>query len=124
MFLTYPWTGTGPANYHTLFEHYFSGSLDNERIWSSAHNLYLHQLAERGLLGITALIGALATLGRTAWVAARREATARSLWAAAAIPAFLIMNLTETAFQNEQLTTFLLFIWAWGTTQHAPRKYL
>ncbi len=116
MFRDHPLTGVGPAHYGTLFTTYFQGTLDNESGWSSAHNLFLHQLAERGLIGAAGLAAALGTLLAGAWRAARREAGARALWAVSAFAAFLVMNLTEAAFQNEQVTTLMLFLWAWGTT--------
>jgi hypothetical protein len=31
--------------------------------------------------------------------------------------AFLVMNLTEVAFQNELVTTFFLFVWALAETR-------
>ncbi len=120
MFRDHPWTGVGPSHYGTLFTAYFQGTLDNQAVWSSAHDLVLHQLAERGLVGLAGLTAALVALGRGAWSAVRRETSARALWAFSAFAAFLVMNLTEVAFQNEQLTTLLLFIWAWGTSQ--PRR--
>lgn len=116
MFRDHPLTGVGPAHYATLFTQYFQGALDNEGVWSSAHNLYLHQLAERGLIGAAGLAAALTTLAAGAWRAARFGAGARSLWAVSAFAAFLVINLTEVAFQNEQVTTLVLFLWAWGTT--------
>lgn len=120
MFRDHPWTGVGPGHYGTLFTTYFAGTLDNERSWSSAHNLYLQQLAERGLVGAAGLAAVLGALVAGAWAGLRRRQDAKTLWAASALVAFLVMNLTETAFQTEQLATLLLFIWAWGTAQ--PRQ--
>ena len=54
-----------------------------------------------------------------AWRHARRDSNALSLWALAATAAFLVMNLTESAFQNEQIATLFLFIWALGETAPA-----
>lgn len=121
MFRDHPWTGVGPSHYRTLFTTYFQGALDNESVWGSAHNLYVHQLAERGLLGAMGLTAALGTLLAGAWRAARRGTSPRALWALATICGFLVMNLTEVAFQNEQVTTLVLFIWAWGTTTLSQR---
>lgn len=123
MFLDHPWSGAGPGHYGTLFTRYFDGLLDNQRSWSSAHNLYLHQLAERGLLGGAALAGVLWTLSARAWHSARRAAGPETLWAAAATAAFLVMNLTETVFQNELISTFLLLVWCGGAAA-ASRKNL
>lgn len=120
MFLDHPWTGVGPGHYLTEFPHYFTGTLEWQTSWASAHNLYLQQLAERGLLGETVLLALLALLLVRAWRAARAHGAAASLWAAAAVPAFLVMNVTETAWQTEQLATLFLLIWALGTAPRAP----
>lgn len=114
VFKDHPLCGVGPGNYNTVFTRYFKGSLDNESVWGSAHNLYLQQLAERGLVGLTALVAALAALTGRAFSRARRIPNAWNLWAWGAWTAFLVMNLTEVAFQNELVTTLFLFIWAWS----------
>ncbi len=114
IFRDHPWAGVGPGNYRMVFADYFQGSIDNESVWGSAHNLYLHHLAERGLLGMTGLALALGVLTATAWKRARQKPNPWNLWAASALVAFLVMNLTEVAFQNEQVTTLVLFLWAWA----------
>lgn len=118
MFLDHPWTGVGPGNYRIVFDRYFSGLVGKQHVWGSAHNLYLHQLAERGLLGFAALMGVLGTLTQRAWKRARLNPSALNLWAWGAVAAFLAMNLTEVSFQNEQVVTLLFFIWAWAETRH------
>ena len=118
MFRDHPWTGVGPGHYLTEFPRYVHVVLDGQSAWASAHNLFLQQLAERGLLGETVLLALLGLLLIRAWRAARARGDAAALWAAAAVPAFLVMNLTETAWQTEQLATFFLLIWALGA---APR---
>lgn len=122
MFRDHPLTGVGPGGYNRLFSSYYAGSLDGQRNWGSAHNLYLHQLAERGLAGALALLILCAALAARALRAARGDADTRALWAAAAVAAFLTMSLTETAFQNEQVATLFLLIWAWGTMSLRPRR--
>lgn len=114
MFHDHPWTGVGPGHYSTFFDRY-SGPLEGDAHWGSAHNLYLHQLAERGVLGFAILVVLLTVLLIRAWRAARTRNDAAALWAGAAVPAFLVMNLTETAFQSEQFATLFLLIWAFGT---------
>ncbi len=114
MFRDHPFLGVGPGGYRRAFASYFQGKLDNETDWGSAHNQYLHVLAERGLLG-GVLLGALyGVLWLRAAGAARRRTDARSLWAAAAATALLIMSVTETAFQSEQFASIFLLVWAWG----------
>ena len=115
MFRDHPLFGVGPGGYHRFFSTYHVGLLDGESGWGSAHNLYLHQLAERGVLGAAALLGLCATLFSRAVRAARSDADTRALWAAGATAAFLAMSLTETTFQNEQFSALLLLVWAWGT---------
>lgn len=124
MFRDHPLTGTGPGHYGTLFTRYFDGLLDNQRVWSSAHNLYLHQLAERGLTGAVALGCVLWTMSRRAWVAARDTAEPETLWAAATVAAFLVMSATETVFQNELISTLILLVWCRGVAAARRRKIL
>jgi O-antigen ligase len=116
IFRDHPLTGAGPGGYGRLFSDYHPGTLEGQLGWSSAHNLYLHQLAERGLVGGLALLGVFGTFLWRAVRAARAEADTRALWAAGAVAALLAMCLTETAFQNEQFASLFLLIWAWGTT--------
>jgi len=111
-FKDHPWTGVGIGNYKTVFTHYFSGSLEGESVWGSAHNLYLHNLAERGLMGLAALIYVFTTLTLRAWRRVQDNPHVWNLWALSALIAFLVMNLTEIAFQNEQMATLILFLWA------------
>ncbi|MBI5631771.1 MAG: O-antigen ligase family protein [Elusimicrobia bacterium] len=113
IFSDHPWLGAGPGNYRTLFPDYFHGILANQRVWGSAHNLFVHQMAERGLLGLGALLAFWAALWSSALDLARREGGAWSLWAMAGIAAFFFMNFTEVAFQNEQASALVLFLWAW-----------
>ncbi|MEK7857772.1 MAG: O-antigen ligase family protein [Elusimicrobiota bacterium] len=117
IFRDHPWTGAGPGRYHDLFELYHPGPL-REDVWGSAHNLYLHQLAERGLLGLTALGAALGTLTLRAYRRCAAAATPWNLWAFGSCAAFLAMSLTEVTFQNEQATSLFLFIWAWAERSH------
>lgn len=116
IFRDHPATGAGPGGYHRLFSAYHPGPLEGENDWGSAHNLYLHQLAERGLAGGLALLAVCGVLLKRAVKAARRDADTRALWSAGAVAAFLAMSMTETSFQNEQFAALLLLIWAWGTT--------
>ena len=122
MFQDHPLFGVGPGGYHRLFAYYHPGKLDGESSWGSAHNLYLHQLAERGACGAIALLVLYATLLARAMRAARRDVDTRALWATGTIAALLVMSLTETAFQNEQFSTLILLVWAWGTISLRPRR--
>lgn len=117
MFRDHPWTGVGPGHFRTQFGRYSSGIAEGHPLWGTAHNLYLHQAAERGLAGLAALAGLFTVLLWRSWRAMRARSDAASLWSFAAIIAFLVMNITETAFQNEQLSSLFLLIWAFGTAR-------
>jgi O-antigen ligase len=110
-----PLTGVGPGGFRSAFERRAPAhGLDAERVWGTAHNLYLHQLAERGVPGLLlllALFGAFYAGARKAW---RERRDAPALWALTATVAFAVMNLTETAWQTEQVATFFLLCWLWG----------
>lgn len=122
MYRDHPVFGVGPGGYHRLFSSYHPGRLDGESGWGSAHNLYLHQLAERGSLGALSLLVLCAALFARAVRAARSDTDTRSLWAAGAVAALLAMSLTETTFQNEQFSSLILLVWAWGTMPLRPRR--
>jgi O-antigen ligase len=124
MFRDHPWTGVGPGHYRTEFHLYHPGLLAEQAEWASAHNLYAHQLAERGLVGEAALLALFAVLLARARRAARARRDAAALWAAAAVPAFLVMNLTETAWQSEQLATLFLLVWALGAARRRGAEIL
>lgn len=115
-----PVTGVGPGNFRRAFEESrLDSRLDGERIWGSAHNLYLHQLAERGVPGL-ALLSALFFVfyagARRAW---RERRDAPAMWALTAAVAFAVMNMTETAWQTEQAATYFLLCWLWGAGPRA-----
>ncbi len=115
-----PATGVGPGGFRRAFERRrLESTLDGERVWGSAHNLYLHQLAERGVPGLLLLLALFAAFyagARRAW---RERRDAPALWALAAVAAFAVMNLTETAWQTEQAATFFLLCWLWGAGPRA-----
>lgn len=111
MFLDHPLVGVGPGQYRSFFPSYHPELLDGQ-YWGSAHNLFLHHLAERGLLGLAALLAVFGALLWRAWRRACRDANSWSLWAWGAMVAFLVMNVTEEAFEAEQLAALVLFIWA------------
>lgn len=119
IFKDHPWLGVGPSNYATVFTDYFQGLIEAQRVWGSAHNIYLQQLAERGLIGLAALLALGCAFWAEAWRRARRRADESSLLALSAVTAFAVMNLTESAFQNEQITTMFLAIWAYTQSRAA-----
>ena len=122
MFCDHLWTGVGPGHYRTLFSSYFPGELDNERNWGNAHNLFLHQAAERGLVGLAALAAVCWALGVDVWRRVRDKNDDWALWSLAACVSFIIMNMTETAFQTEQVATLFLVIVLLPTARRPARK--
>lgn len=123
MFRDHPLTGVGLGHYSTLFDRY-SPPYEGEAHWGTAHNIYLHQLAERGMVGFAALMLLFGVLLTRSWRAGKSRGDAMALWAAAAVPAFLVMNLTETALQTEQFATLFLLIWALGAARRKPDEVL
>ncbi len=119
-----PLTGVGPGGYREAFPRYHPEILDGEASWGNAHDLYLHQFAERGVPGLLILLAALMAFVRGALLAERERRDARSMAAVAATAAFLIMNLTEVAWQTEQVATLFLFVWLAGTSALPAREIL
>ncbi len=120
IFKDHPWVGVGIGNYKTVFASYYSGTLENQRVWGSAHDLFIHQAAERGLVGLAALFAVLTAMVGRAWKRVRQRSSALNLWAFSASWAFIVMNLTEVAFQTEQVATVMLLIWALAEARHRP----
>ncbi|MFA6316448.1 MAG: O-antigen ligase family protein [Elusimicrobiota bacterium] len=120
MFKDNPVFGIGLGHYKTQFVAYFQGKVDGQWVWHSAHNIYIHQLAERGLAGLTALLTLFWIMTARAYRRAKAAPTGPNLWAWASMVAFLVMNLTESTFQVELMATTILFLWAWAEANH-PR---
>ncbi|MEK9145797.1 MAG: O-antigen ligase family protein, partial [Elusimicrobiota bacterium] len=119
MGLDHPWTGVGLNNYRTAFNRYYQGPLEGgAKDWGDAHNIYLHQFAERGLLGTAALLWLLFVFWRRSLARARERPGAENLWAYGTATAFLVMNLTETAFQTELAWMLVFFVWLWAEAAH------
>lgn len=114
IFRDHPWTGVGPNNFQLAYPLYHGELSANTSVWNAAHNLYLHQMAERGLLGLAALAAVMAALTIPAWKSVRENPGFESLWAWGGLAAFWVMNLTEVSFQTEQTATLVFFIWAWS----------
>lgn len=123
MFRAHPLSGVGPGGYRLLYQSFGGTAFDGQAVWGSAHDLYLHQLAERGLVGLAVVLAVLGVMTWRAVGAARRRPDAVRLWAAGAMAAFFVMNVTEVAFQNEQVTTLLLYIWCLAETGASPQEH-
>ncbi|MBI2362963.1 MAG: O-antigen ligase family protein [Elusimicrobia bacterium] len=112
MGLDHPWTGVGVNNYRALLPSYHRGSFEDfTTSWGTAHNLYLHHFAERGLVGLAALGWLLWTMASRAFARARRAPGFWTLWAWGTTVAFLVMNLTEVALQTELVWLLVWTVW-------------
>lgn len=120
----HPITGVGPGRYRQVFVVYHPDTLAGEAAWGNAHNIYLHQLAERGVPGLIVLLAVFYAFLLGAWREERARHDAWTLCAAAATAAFLAMNLTETAWQTEQVATLFLFLWLLGAGPRPSREIL
>lgn len=95
MFLEHPLLGQGPGLFRDLYfpflekAGYVVADLPDRRNMPWAHNLYLEQLAERGLAGLVALICLLATACRQAWRSLQAADTAPARCVAAGLLAAL-----------------------------------
>jgi len=117
------WTGVGLNNYRTALPQYLSATFtDGTRSWGTAHNLYLHQFAERGLIGVGALGLLLGAFWIRALQRARQDASAWNLWAFGMATAFLVMNVTEVALQTEILWMLVFFVWVWAEARHREKS--
>ncbi|MDD2773298.1 MAG: O-antigen ligase family protein [Elusimicrobiales bacterium] len=102
----YPIFGVGTGNIKTTFDFYHpKPMLDNfcERTvfgYGSVHNLYIQQLAEKGLAGFFSLCLLLFAMLYQAWKNLRANRTWQSLWLFSVMPAFFLINITETSFQH------------------------
>lgn len=109
MFRDHPLTGVGPSNIKSSFKKYHPGPLGIQETWSSVHNLYLQQLAERGIPGLAALLALFGGMFALALKNFRAVRNAYTLWALAVLPAYFIMNITEISFQHIH-TSFAVFL--------------
>jgi O-antigen ligase len=121
IFKDHLWLGVGPSNYATVFTDYHHGLIEGRAVWGSAHNIFLQHLAERGLAGLAALLALFGAFLSRAWAGARSAPGPAGLLALGVVTAFLVMNLTESAFQNEQITTLFLAIWAYTDSPAGAR---
>lgn len=110
MFESRPVTGVGPGNFRSQYPRFAELPTDQEQAFGNAHNLFVHHLAERGLLGAAATLGLFVLLWLRALRAAR-EPDALALAALGATVGFTIMNLTEVALQTEQISMAFFFLW-------------
>lgn len=109
MLKAHPVVGVGPDNVKKVFTRFHPEPVGYEGIWGSLHNLYIHQAAERGLLGLGALLLLFWTMFRFALERFRKARSPYALWALCALPVYYVMNLTEISFQHVH-TAFAIFL--------------
>lgn len=114
MGLDHPWFGVGVGGFRALLPSYVAAGTrfdGGEASFGTAHNLYLHHFAERGLTGVLALGWLLwAYLSRAAR-RARESSDPRRLFGLAAAACFVMMNVTEVALHVELVWMLALFVW-------------
>lgn len=108
MLEAHPVLGVGPGNVKKVFAQYCPELIEGQT-WGTLHNLYVQQAAERGLVGLGALLFLLGSMFRYALANFRASRSALTLWALCALPAFWVMNLTEISFQHVH-TSFAVFL--------------
>ena len=113
MFLEHPVLGVGSGHFGDFFGQYHFVPYAGQATWGNAHNLYLHQLAERGLLGFAALALVLGTMLVRSWKKYQQTHSFLSLWSLCWMLSFLVMNLTESAFQVGMVWMPTLALYCW-----------
>ncbi len=114
----YPILGIGPGNVKKAFPVYCPPPYPEDTVWGSLHNLYIHQTAERGFVGLLALLILFGGMFVTALNNYRRYSSWQTLWALAIMPAWFMMNATEITFQHVHTSyTVLLALAAAITAQ-------
>jgi len=109
MFKAHPVVGVGPDNIKRVFKKFHPEPFPEEGIYGTLNNLYVHQAAERGLLGLGALLLLFLTMFIYAAKLFKAKASPYALWAVCALPAFYVVNLTEISFQHVH-TAFAIFM--------------
>jgi len=109
MLKAHPLVGVGPDNVKKVFKRFHPEPVGYLDTWGSLHSIYIHQAAERGLLGLGALLLLFAALFLFALRRYRTGPGPYTLWALCALPAYFVMNLTEISFQHVH-TSFAIFL--------------
>lgn len=109
MMKAHPVVGVGPDNIRRVFKKFHPEQFPEEGIYGTLNNLYVHQGAERGLLGLGALLLLFWTMFLFAYKRFKASASPYALWALCALPAFYVVNLTEISFQHVH-TSFAIFM--------------
>ena len=103
-----PVLGAGPGSVRTLFPLYCPKPYPEDAIWGSLHNLYIHQTAERGFIGLAALLTLFFLMFKTALRGFFAAPSAPTIWALAIMVPWFSMNVTEISFQHVHTTYAVL----------------
>jgi O-antigen ligase len=115
MFKAHPVLGVGPDNVKKVFKKFHPEPIGYLETWGSLHNLYIHQAAERGILGLGALLLLFGALFLFALGRYRASNSPYALWALCALPAYFAMNLTEISFQHVHTAFAILMALAFAS---------
>ncbi|HQQ63611.1 MAG TPA: O-antigen ligase family protein [Pseudomonadales bacterium] len=132
MFVDRPWLGQGPGMFKDLYfpflekAGYVLADLGDRRTMPWAHNLYLEQLAERGLPGLVAL---LCLLGRALLHGVRKvrhsalpEARGLQVGITSALLALVISGVAEASLSRLWVTVLLLVLVAFCSLEQLPQE--
>jgi len=111
-----PVLGFGPASVKKLFPVYCPKPFPDNDVWGSLHNLYIHQAAERGLVGLAALLTLFGAMLIAALRSYRAAPSSLTLWALLMVLPWFSMNLTEITFQHVHTSYAVLFALAVAIT--------
>lgn len=109
MFKTHPILGIGPDNVKKVFKRFHPEPFEEEGIYGTLNNIYVHQAAERGATGLAALLFLFWAMLIFSIKRFKASSSPYALWALCALPAFYVVNITEISFQHVQ-TSFAIFM--------------
>jgi O-antigen ligase len=104
-----PILGVGPSNVKKVFSIYHPEPIGNLQRWGNLHSLYIHQLAERGIIGLGALLFLFGSMLAFAWRNFQKSNNEYTLAVLCFLPGFFIMNLTQSSFQHAVVALSVLF---------------
>jgi putative inorganic carbon (HCO3(-)) transporter len=111
-----PVLGGGPGSVKKLFPIYCPPPYPENNVWGSLHNLYIHQTAERGLVGLAALLTLFGAMFLAALRSFRSAPSAFTIWALTIILPWFSMNMTEITFEHVHTSYAVLFALAVSIT--------
>lgn len=119
IFLDYPITGAGPGLFKDLYAEYLFkagyvlADLPDRRLMPWAHNLYLEQLLERGIIGFCALLCFMAVICQRLIASIRRGLTEHTIEQKALLVSWAVLLLAaigELTFQRLWVVVLMLVV--------------